>query len=72
MIIEYDGDFWHCNPEKYPDGPKYDYQVKHIEKDKIKNTYCKENNIGILRIWESEFKNNREYVFSKIKKIISK
>jgi len=71
LIIEYDGDFWHCNPEKYPDGPKYDYQAKHIEKDKIKNTYCKENNIGILRIWESEFKHNKESVFIRIKKIIS-
>lgn len=71
LIIEYDGDFWHCNPEKYPDGPKYDYQVKHIEKDKIKNTYCRENNIGMLRIWESEFKHNKESIFIRIKKIIN-
>ena len=76
LIIEYDGDFWHCNPNKYPDGPKYEYQVKHIEKGNIKNQYCNDNNINILRIWESDAKNNKDYVvglitetFNKIKNI---
>lgn len=72
LIIEYDGDFWHCNPNKYPDGPKYKYQIKHIEKDQIKNKFCRDNNINILRIWESEAKHNKESVSKKIKKAINK
>ena len=72
LIIEYDGDFWHCNPNKYPEGPKYVYQTKHIEKDKIKNEYCSNNGINILRIWESDAKNNKNHVRDKIKKAINR
>ena len=66
LIIEYDGDFWHCNPDIFPDGPKYKYQIKHLEKDRIKNNYCKENNINIIRIWENDAKKNKDIVKNKI------
>ena len=71
LIIEYDGDFWHCNPNKYPEGPKYEYQVKHIEKDRIKDEYCFNNGIKILRIWESDARHNKKYVKDKIKRILN-
>lgn len=65
-IIEYDGDFWHCNPEKYPMGPLYEYQIRHIEKDRIKNEYCKGKGIKLVRIWESDASKNKELVKNKI------
>jgi very-short-patch-repair endonuclease/uncharacterized Zn finger protein (UPF0148 family) len=66
LIIEYDGDFWHCNPERYPIGALYEYQKRHIEKDKIKNEYCKNKGIILLRIWESDASKNKQLVKQKI------
>lgn len=68
LYIEFDGDFWHCNPKKYPDGPLFESQRKKIEKDIIKNKFMEENNKNFLRIWESDYKENKE----KIKEIIRK
>lgn len=57
-IIECEGDFWHCNPIKYPDGPKYAAQRKRVAKDLIKAKWCQDNNIKLLRIWEYDIINN--------------
>lgn len=71
IIIEYDGDFWHCNEAKFPNGPIYDYQKKKIEKDKEETEYCKKNNIELIRFWKSDVKNNPEMVKERLNKIIS-
>jgi very-short-patch-repair endonuclease len=61
ILIEVDGDFWHSNPEFYSE-PKYSTQKKNKEKDKIKNEYCKKNNLPLFRFWENEIKTNRNEV----------
>jgi hypothetical protein len=53
MMIEYDGK-QHYEPIEYFGGKEsFDYTVRH---DAIKNEYCKDNNIDILRIpyWDEE------------------
>lgn len=67
IVVEYDGDFWHCNPEKYPEGPTYDYQKKHIEKDKIKNEFLVESGVKLIRLWESDVLGNPETIREKLK-----
>lgn len=65
-IIEYHGDYWHCNPNKY----KEDFFHKNIklyakdiwEKDKKKIKFAEENGYEILVIWESNFKEDKEKV----------
>lgn len=66
IIIETDGDFWHCNPKKYP-APKYNAQFKNIEVDKIKNDWAKENNVTLLRFWEDDIHNNQEHILKVLK-----
>jgi very-short-patch-repair endonuclease len=63
MVIEVDGDFWHCNPKKYPNGPKYKSQIITLKNDKKKNLIC-ENTKGItlLRFWESDIKERPEWI----------
>lgn len=67
LAIEFDGDFYHCNPELYPDGATYQMQKDKIEKDKIKNKYFEDNNIPYLRIWEYDYLNRND----KVKELIN-
>ena len=71
LIIECDGDFWHVNPKKFPEGAKYDYQKKKIEKDKIKNEYLLNNGYKLLRIWEDDILHNEEFIKDMIQKNIN-
>jgi len=57
ILIEVDGDFWHCN-EKVGFTPIYKSQKRNIKKDKIKNEWCKNNNKTLIRIWENDINNN--------------
>lgn len=67
LAIEFDGDFYHCNPELYPNGAEYQMQKDKIEKDKIKNEYFEKNNIPYLRIWEYDYINRND----KVKELIN-
>jgi very-short-patch-repair endonuclease len=72
LVIEVDGDFFHCNPKKYPKGPIYESQINTIKNDKIKNNICeKSNGLMLLRFWESDINNRPEWVKSELLKHIS-
>jgi len=61
VIVEADGDFWHCNPKIYPDGPTHPHQIKGIKKDKSKKAYITKVDNGswnYLTIWESDINND--------------
>ena len=68
-IIEFNGDYWHCNPEYYD--KTYYNKTKHMtaeqiwEYDKIKQQTAEKYNKKYLVIWESEYKNNREKTIKK-------
>lgn len=57
ILIEIDGDFWHCNPIKYPE-PTCKTQEKNIINDKFKNEWAEENGYKLLRFWENDINNN--------------
>ena len=72
LVIEVDGDFFHCNPKKYPKGPIYESQINTIKNDKIKNNICKKSNgLMLLRFWESDINERPDWVKSEILKHIS-
>lgn len=61
-IIEFNGDYWHCNPLSW-DANSYNSSLgmtakEKWEKDKIKIDCAKQNNYDILIIWESEYYKN--------------
>jgi very-short-patch-repair endonuclease len=66
LIIEVDGDFWHTNPLKYPNGPISKCQFKNAIRDKEKNEWVVNNGYKILRFWENDINNN----IRQVKKII--
>ena len=64
ICIEYDGE-QHFKPKKFYGGDKY--LNKRIKLDKIKNNYCKENNIKLIRIPYTEFKNIEDILKKELK-----
>lgn len=70
VLIEVDGDYWHCNPNSKFKIPKYAAQFSNLKKDKIKENWCKENNYTLLRFWENDIKNNLDDVINKLSKFI--
>jgi very-short-patch-repair endonuclease len=62
IIIEVDGDFWHCNPNSKHNIPKYKTQQQNIIKDKIKSQWALDNGYKLLRFWENDINNNIKQV----------
>lgn len=65
-IIEYNGDFWHANPNVY-DETFYNKVSKMSSKEIWKKELHKEkvainNGYKILKVWESDYKQNKEKV----------
>ena len=61
-IIEFQGDYWHGNPKKYKKEELTEYQLKKVRKDDDLKMYCKENDINLIEIWESDFNKDKESV----------
>ena len=58
LYIEVDGDYFHSNPKIYPNGPITKTQKINWYRDIKKNKYVIENNIKLLRLWESDILSN--------------
>jgi len=67
IIIETDGDFHHCNPNSKHKIPIYPIQIKTIGNDIRKNRIAEENNIKLLRFWETDIKERPEWVIERLK-----
>ena len=67
LPIEVHGDYFHCNPSEYLNGPIYDMQKRRIKQDKAKHTYIlNQYGVEILYLWESDIYKE----LNKCKKII--
>ena len=69
LVIEVDGDFYHCNPIKYPNGPIYETQKTTIKNDDKKNKICESSNgLTLLRFWETDINDKPEWVIGELKR----
>lgn len=70
IIIEYNGDYWHCNPEKYK--PDYFHKKKKIyakdlwEQDRKKREVAEKSGYKLFIIWERDYMFNKENEINKI------
>jgi hypothetical protein len=71
LLIEYNGDYWHCNPNKYDENyinVKKNKTAKEIwEYDKNKLYLAKNNGYNCEVIWESDYKKNKNIIIELIK-----
>lgn len=66
LFIEVHGDFYHCNPNKWIDGPKYKTQELTLKNDSRKHKKLSESGKKLLIFWESEIKENIVTVYKKL------
>lgn len=66
LIIEYFGDYWHCNPKIYKSNyynikkGKYAYELWEYDKNKLE--LIKNNGYNLEVIWEQDLKNNNKLI----------
>jgi very-short-patch-repair endonuclease len=70
ILIEVDGDYWHCNPNTKFKVPKYAAQFSNLKKDKIKKEWCDKNSYILLRFWENDINNNLDEIITKLKEFL--
>ena len=74
LIIEYNGDYWHCNPKKYESNYYHKYKKKTAkeiwEYDKNKIDLLIEKGYNYEIIWESDFNKDSNIVKNLIKKYV--
>ena len=72
ILIEVDGDYWHCNPslEKFKE-PKLQWHFDNLVRDKVKNEWAEKNNYQLIRFWEHDINNNRIEVIQKLINLIT-
>jgi very-short-patch-repair endonuclease len=73
IVIEYNGDFYHCNPSTWKDD-EYNKVIKMKAKDKWKAdnaryAYLRKMGYYVYIVWESDWKINKTNVLSKIRQI---
>lgn len=67
IIIEVDGDFYHCNPNSDYSEPTYEIQKKNMVNDKRKNSWCSNHGITLIRYWEKDINERPEWVIEDLK-----
>lgn len=72
ILIEMDGDFYHCNPEVYPNGPINRMQKKNMINDRKKTALAFSEGFLLIRIWEKDFRKKPEEVKNRIQEIVQK
>jgi len=65
ILIECDGNFYHCNPNTHPT-PIYEIQKGNIKNDIIKNQIAKDNGYLLLRFWESDINERPSWVIQQV------
>lgn len=67
--IEFNGDYWHCNPKKYNEDfqhPIIKMSASKIwEKDNNKIIWMENRNFKILTVWESDYRKNPKQIIDK-------
>ena len=70
MLIEFNGDYWHCNPKKYDkdyfNGRKKMFAKEIWKKDNEKKLLAKEKGFNFLVIWEADYKKRKSIIIRKI------
>jgi very-short-patch-repair endonuclease len=62
ILIEIDGDFWHCNPNTKYASPECKTQNINIKNDIFKSQWALDNGYKLLRFWENDINNNIKQV----------
>lgn len=75
-IIEFNGDYWHCNPIKYDmdyfNMRKQMYAKDIWKYDKLKIQKAKKEGYDVLVVWENDYKKNKEKIIQECVDFLNK
>jgi len=54
IVIQFDGDYWHGNPDKFPDLDAR--QARRVSLDKSQDAYMRKCGLTVCRFWESKIR----------------
>lgn len=67
LLVEVDGDYWHANPSIYLESDHNSIQKRNVKNDKFKDVLASGRGFDLIRIWESDLKNDCEGVKKMLK-----
>ncbi|MAG25534.1 hypothetical protein CMI47_08150 [Candidatus Pacearchaeota archaeon] len=70
ILLEVNGDYWHCNPKVYVNGPINEWQKTAQRRDYLKRQYAKDMGYHLIYIWEKSINENDYHAFNRIKEQI--
>ena len=75
IIVEYNGDAFHCNPQKY-NSDFYSTLIRMTagekwKKDRCRTAILKKRGYTVLVVWESDWKENKQACLHNLYKIIN-
>lgn len=65
-LVEINGDYYHCNPSVYPNGPINKHQLYTIQKDNEKIKMIESSEYEIVIIWEKDFLENKSKILNSL------
>ena len=70
IIIEFQGDYWHGNPQKYDISELSEHQMRKVAKDKELRDYCSKHGIKLVEVWESDYKRHNASVKENMRRLL--
>lgn len=65
-LIEFNGDYYHCNPKVYKNGPINQYQQYIIIKDSEKIKTAEDLGYNVIVIWENDYEKDKINILNKL------
>lgn len=69
LIIQFDGDYWHGNPRKFPNLDTR--QLKRKRLDTSQDAYMKKCGYTVLRVWESDLMKRPDTIIAQFREIVT-
>lgn len=69
IVLEVQGDYYHCNPKIFPNGPEDHIQAESIQRDQSKFDKLTKMNYDVKYIWENDIKTTPNKVITFLKQL---
>lgn len=63
-VVQFDGDYWHGNPDKFKDLDKR--QRKRVALDNSQDAYMKKAGVNVVRVWGSELRDSPKVLLDRL------
>lgn len=69
VVIQFDGDYWHGNPAKYPTLDKR--QQKRVQYDRSQDAFMVASGIRVFRFWHSELHTDSDGISQRLRRLLA-